>query len=460
MNKHKVMIGIEVFLLCMIVTILGGSAASSNPPSNGVSYNKNGQKTVQDALDNLYSNYNDKIKYGNASASQILSGKTALVNGKKVTGTMADRGTAQYGEGWGWVGSGDNEYFAINRLPEGYYHAEGNWWAPEARIKASTVRNELGITANKIVKGQSIAGVAGTAETGTNTNDANAGAGDILSGKTAYVKGSKVTGSMPSYNRNSASSVVPWEDRLYYRIPAGYYGGLDWGSEVSASNSDVASAIGLTADKLKKGENVLGITGTGETGYKYYKFDSNATYTRTSTGTNTTLNSGSYSRMCASGKQCTYTFSATLPVNVSKLYSCNVALRTAKSYVPSGMQSVSSVATPQARSSINGFRFSRGYAQNSSTAQYWYIDELTASNDFDMITIGSSLIGGGTSSTSSWASYNSFGTDIDSTGKLTNWVSTTCNVSGNQLTMQVNIKDMALSTYDLSFYLSGSIVYE
>ena len=87
---------------------------------------------------------------------------------------------------------------------------------------------------------------------------------------------------MPNNLSGTASSVITYENSLYYRIPAGYYGGLGWGSEISATYTDVASAIGLTAGKLLKGETVLGITGTGETscpnpesqGYwKVYKFE-------------------------------------------------------------------------------------------------------------------------------------------------------------------------------------------
>jgi hypothetical protein len=86
---------------------------------------------------------------------------------------------------------------------------------------------------------------------------------------------------MPNNLSGTASSVMTYENSLYYRIPAGYYGGLGWGSEISATYADVASAIGLTAGKLLKGQTVLGITGTGETTcptcesqdyWKVYKF--------------------------------------------------------------------------------------------------------------------------------------------------------------------------------------------
>ena len=70
-------------ILSITVSLLGTNAASSNPPSNGVSYNKNGQVTIENALDNLY----NKTNYGDAKASDILKGKKALVGGKEVVGT-------------------------------------------------------------------------------------------------------------------------------------------------------------------------------------------------------------------------------------------------------------------------------------------------------------------------------------------------------------------------------------
>lgn len=92
----------------------------------------------------------------NAAANQISSGKTAWVNGKKVTGTLTERGQYQNG-GAAFTGS----YFAINALPEGIYRSNGASWAPEARCTADQLRNALGITAGKIKSGQAIAGVSG-----------------------------------------------------------------------------------------------------------------------------------------------------------------------------------------------------------------------------------------------------------------------------------------------------------
>lgn len=95
---------------------------------------------------------------GTAVAGNILSGRTAWVNGTKITGTMPNRGQAQSG-GFGEA----DDYYAINAMPEGAYFSSGANWAPEGRCKKDTVRNYLGVSADKIVSGQCIAGIWGNA---------------------------------------------------------------------------------------------------------------------------------------------------------------------------------------------------------------------------------------------------------------------------------------------------------
>ena len=126
---------------------------------------------------------------GTAVANQISSGKTAWVNGAKVTGTLTERGQYQNG-GAAFTGS----YFAINALPEGVYRSNGASWAPEARCTADQLRNALGITAGKIKKGEVIAGVTGTWE------------GYVANPTDLYYKGSNPAGFYVSNNGNGYAS--------------------------------------------------------------------------------------------------------------------------------------------------------------------------------------------------------------------------------------------------------------
>lgn len=112
-----------------------------------------------------------------ATAEQILSGKTAYINDTKVTGTMTDNG-AQTGTISTASGS-----VAINA---GYHNGSG-------KVSISSTE-QAKIIASNIKKGVSILGVTGTVQEGVDTSDATASASQILSGKTAYVNGSKLTG--------------------------------------------------------------------------------------------------------------------------------------------------------------------------------------------------------------------------------------------------------------------------
>ena len=77
----------------MILCISGTLYAANKYYSNEIVYNTSDGKTmnVNEALNNLYSDYNLLKKTGDATASQILKGKTAIVNGKKVTGTLEQK---------------------------------------------------------------------------------------------------------------------------------------------------------------------------------------------------------------------------------------------------------------------------------------------------------------------------------------------------------------------------------
>lgn len=112
-----------------------------------------------------------------ATAANILSGKTAYVNGSKVTGTMTDNGAEERTIG------------TVNQtvpIYQGYHNGSGN-------VQISSTER-VKIIASNIRSGVTILGVAGSLEEKIDTSDATATASDLLSGKTAYVNDAKITG--------------------------------------------------------------------------------------------------------------------------------------------------------------------------------------------------------------------------------------------------------------------------
>ena len=80
------------------------------------------------------------------------------------------------------------------------------------------------VVADKLLKGFTAHGkdgapITGSCEFDADTGDATAGAAEILTGKTAYVTGSKVTGTMPN---NGAKTLNITEKGKPVTIPQGY----------------------------------------------------------------------------------------------------------------------------------------------------------------------------------------------------------------------------------------------
>lgn len=95
-----------------------------------------------------------------ASAGNVVSPYTGYSNGSKISGNIVNRGQAQYGKDC-CVSSG-NLY--IRYLPTGAYYSGGASWAPEARIGTSTLMNMLGIKPENLKSGVTIGNVTGTWE--------------------------------------------------------------------------------------------------------------------------------------------------------------------------------------------------------------------------------------------------------------------------------------------------------
>lgn len=118
------------------------------------------------------------------------------------------------------------------------------------------------VVADKLLSGYTAHGADGESITGTctfdsDTQDATAAASEVLSGKTAYVRGNKVTGTMP--NQGGVSATIS-NKNTPYTIPQGYHDGS------GSVSLDTTEAAKLIASNIKDGVSILGVTGsyTGE----------------------------------------------------------------------------------------------------------------------------------------------------------------------------------------------------
>lgn len=114
------------------------------------------------------------------------------------------------------------------------------------------------VTAAQLLKGITAHGKDGAPITGTcdwdaATGDATAAAAEILTGKTAYVKGKKVTGDMP--NRGAVAGKISTKAGAY-TVPQGYH---DGSGKVTIDSTEQAKLI---PTNIRNGVTVLGVEGT------------------------------------------------------------------------------------------------------------------------------------------------------------------------------------------------------
>lgn len=181
---------------------------------------------------------------GTIAASDVLGGKIGYSKGTKITGTMTNQGakTASLNAGGSYT------------IPAGYHNGSGK------------------VTANSLASQTS----------------ATAAAGDIISGKTAYVNGSKITGTMRDISGINAAGSANVNDstvslgmantggNAYIQTTNNNpYGGITLTYPVSS----FASVLGLTGSKIASGYTILGVKGTFTGGKVTHTYTGNVTLT-------------------------------------------------------------------------------------------------------------------------------------------------------------------------------------
>lgn len=210
-----------------------------------------------------------------ATAGQMLSGSTAYVKGEKITGTMAN----YLGKNLGTLQSYEkylDDGTPVTRLFLSWYMAikRTSNALTLIRIKLGTTGAVNGntyvdvpvdnLSEGNIRSGVLIGHVGGNiGVTGTFTSDATATEAQILTGQIAYVKGTKITGTMADKSGTTEYTATAALDstnkELEMTVPAaGYYTASN---KLKASFATIASLIGLTSAKLASGNTILGIAG-------------------------------------------------------------------------------------------------------------------------------------------------------------------------------------------------------
>ena len=158
---------------------------------------------------------------GDAGAGDILAGRTAWVDGVAVTGNVPAGGDVIGADG-----------SLVITIPDGLYRESRSATVVDADLTPGNVR-----------AGVVILGVSGKTEV-VDTTSGDAAAGDILSGRTAWVDGVEIGGTIPTRTLSESNDLVL----------AGYY---------PATTLDAVDAD-LVPANIRKDVVLFGITGTNE----------------------------------------------------------------------------------------------------------------------------------------------------------------------------------------------------
>lgn len=114
------------------------------------------------------------------------------------------------------------------------------------------------VTADKILSGftthdKSGASIEGTCDFDVNSGDATVAVAEMLTGKTAYARGTKLTGTMP--NNGAVTGEISTKDGVY-TVPQGYHDGSGT-VKITKTEQDK-----LIPANIRDGVTILGIEGT------------------------------------------------------------------------------------------------------------------------------------------------------------------------------------------------------
>lgn len=152
-----------------------------------------------------------------AVEKDIAEGKTAYVNGKKIIGDVTTVSGSKPFTPNTVVDFGGSIGFQ-NIFTKPYLFRNGSKILITENY--DKIAEEIGLTPEQIVEGNTVLNIKGSGKTGIDTSDATVEPSQILVGQTAYANGQKIEGTMPN---NGALSFSPSDEEQ--DIPTGYVEG-------------------------------------------------------------------------------------------------------------------------------------------------------------------------------------------------------------------------------------------
>jgi len=187
----------------------------------------------------------------------IYQGNRKYLQTKNEDGTVSFSDATQYEQEGDYFGA--NEINAIsqavneaqNKADQAFQSASNG----KEVIKTAIAGKDPSVTIPTDATFAQLVAAIGQIETGVNTDDATATAEYLLAGLTMYVKGLKITGTMPA--KTGAENPATYRKsgvagKFYLKPPKGYYDGT-----VEVNHTDV----NFIAENIKPGVSTLGITG-------------------------------------------------------------------------------------------------------------------------------------------------------------------------------------------------------